>query len=160
MPSLIETGLANAVCAAILALFVLAIGRIWRRPALLHGLWLLVLLKLVTPPLLPLPVRVLPAEAPAPIPVVATVQPAGYDPVTVGQFLSLPSKQDGELGLGVTLESASKQPDSFAATAPRAVADSAAPINWMRISHLVASTWLGGAVVWTVIAGIRMVRFH
>src|SRR5438552_11040668 len=98
MPSLIETALANAACAAVLALFALAVGRIWRRPALLHGLWLLVLVKLVTPPLVPLPVRVLPAPPPPPVAVAAA--PAD-EPVTVGQFLFLPSQKEGELLLGV-----------------------------------------------------------
>src|SRR5438067_10764340 len=105
MPSLIETGLANAACAAGLALLVLAVGRVWRRPVLLHGLWLLVLLKLVTPPLLPLPVRVLPAPVPPPAaPVVAAAAPAD-EPVTVGQFLFLPSPKEGELVVGVRIES-------------------------------------------------------
>src|SRR3954469_14754442 len=44
--------LANAVCALALAVPAWLVGRYARRPALAHALWLLVLLKLVTPPLL------------------------------------------------------------------------------------------------------------
>src|SRR4051812_43592027 len=49
-------GLANALLAALLAALALAAGRFSRRPALAHSLWVLVLLKLVTPPVVPLPV--------------------------------------------------------------------------------------------------------
>jgi beta-lactamase regulating signal transducer with metallopeptidase domain len=57
MIPLLETALSNVVVAAVLALVALAVGRVCRWPALRHSLWLLVLLKLVTPPivLLPLP---------------------------------------------------------------------------------------------------------
>ena len=56
MSTLLGIGLANAVMAAVLAVLAAVVGRVWRKPALRHGLWLLVLLKLVTPPLLPLPI--------------------------------------------------------------------------------------------------------
>src|SRR5690348_2642250 len=42
--------------ALVLALVAACVGRLCRRPALTHGLWLLVLLKLVTPPLFRVPV--------------------------------------------------------------------------------------------------------
>ncbi|MEZ6038404.1 MAG: M56 family metallopeptidase [Planctomycetota bacterium] len=48
--------LANTFAAAVLALLVIAIGR-WLRPApaVMHGLWLVVMLKLITPPLFTIP---------------------------------------------------------------------------------------------------------
>jgi bla regulator protein BlaR1 len=54
--------LGNAAVAAVLALLFLGVGYACRSPALRHAAWVLVLLKLVTPPLFSLPVRVLPAE--------------------------------------------------------------------------------------------------
>jgi beta-lactamase regulating signal transducer with metallopeptidase domain len=48
--SLLGIGLANALFACVLALAAVLAGRFSRRPALVHSLWLLVLLKLVTPP--------------------------------------------------------------------------------------------------------------
>src|SRR5262249_16941724 len=60
--TLLEFGLANPLCAAALAVLALVVGRVCRRPALVHGLWLLVLVKLVTPPLLPLSFQVLPPD--------------------------------------------------------------------------------------------------
>src|SRR5262245_45267154 len=51
MSTLLVIGLANAACAAVLALAAWLAGRLRCRPALVHALWLVVLLKLVTPPL-------------------------------------------------------------------------------------------------------------
>ena len=52
METLLHAGLSNALSATFLALLVACLGRLLaRRPAILHCLWLLVLLKLVTPPL-------------------------------------------------------------------------------------------------------------
>ena len=48
----------NALLAAALAVAVAFLGRLWRNPAALHLLWMFVLLKLVTPPLVTLPVPV------------------------------------------------------------------------------------------------------
>ena len=51
MSALLEIILGNAVMAAALAALAALVGRACRRPALTHALWLLVLIKLVTPPL-------------------------------------------------------------------------------------------------------------
>src|SRR5208337_5618195 len=56
MHTVLQTGLSNAVAAIVLALLAACAGRMFRRPALAHALWLLVLLKLITPPLVPLPI--------------------------------------------------------------------------------------------------------
>jgi len=53
MESLVHGMLSNAVAAAMLALAVGVLSRLCRRPALIHSLWLVVLLKLVTPPVVP-----------------------------------------------------------------------------------------------------------
>jgi len=50
MQTLLEIGVLNALMAAGLALLVACIGRLCRRPAVMHLLWMLVLLKLITPP--------------------------------------------------------------------------------------------------------------
>ena len=56
MDTLLGVGLGNAVAATVLAVAVAVVARCCRRPALAHSLWLLVLLKLVTPPLWRVPV--------------------------------------------------------------------------------------------------------
>src|SRR5262249_52697429 len=46
---LVHIALGNALVAAVLGILVAGISRVCRRPALVHGLWVLVLVKLVTP---------------------------------------------------------------------------------------------------------------
>ena len=53
---LLEIGLTNAVMATAIGVLAGVVGGVCRRPALSHSLWLLVLLKLITPPLLLLPI--------------------------------------------------------------------------------------------------------
>jgi hypothetical protein len=60
--------LGNAAVAALLALLALAAGCVCRSPGVRHFLWVLVLLKLVTPPLFHIPLAVLPASWEAPPP--------------------------------------------------------------------------------------------
>jgi beta-lactamase regulating signal transducer with metallopeptidase domain len=54
--------LGNAAVAAVFALLALAVGYACRSPAVRHVAWVLVLLKLVTPPLFTVPLPVLPAS--------------------------------------------------------------------------------------------------
>jgi bla regulator protein BlaR1 len=69
--------LGNAAAAAVLAVFAAALSYFVRAPAVRHAAWVLVLLKLVTPPLVNLPLPVLPASwAPQPGPAPAEVGPA------------------------------------------------------------------------------------
>lgn len=58
MNALLSLALGNAVAAAFLALIVFGISRVCRRPALIHALWMLVLIKLITPPVLTIPVDI------------------------------------------------------------------------------------------------------
>src|SRR5262245_35983674 len=63
MSTLLALGLANSACAAVLAVPAYLVSRYARRPALAHALWLLVLLKLVTPPVIRPGLAWLPAAA-------------------------------------------------------------------------------------------------
>src|SRR5262245_52342308 len=56
MESVLSVALSNAIAASLLAVLACLAGRLLRRPAVTHGLWLLVLLKLLTPPLFRVPV--------------------------------------------------------------------------------------------------------
>ena len=56
--SLIEIALGNALMTVGLAVLVAGVGRTWRHPVLLHSLWVLVLVKLLTPPLISISVDV------------------------------------------------------------------------------------------------------
>lgn len=58
MTALFEIGLSNLVVATGLALIIAPIRRFLGSPALVHGLWLLVLVKLLTPPVVPVQIPV------------------------------------------------------------------------------------------------------
>src|SRR5687767_3429124 len=72
MSTLVALGLANAAIAALLAIPAYLVSRRGRRPALAHALWLLVLLKLLTPPLIRPDLPWLPAEPAEEAPAIAT----------------------------------------------------------------------------------------
>jgi beta-lactamase regulating signal transducer with metallopeptidase domain/protein involved in polysaccharide export with SLBB domain len=55
MTGLFEIGLANAAFATVLAVVVWMVTRVWRHPVFVHSLWLVVLLKLITPPVVNVP---------------------------------------------------------------------------------------------------------
>ena len=93
MSWLLYAGLSNAAIAAILAVPAWIVARQFRRPALAHVLWLLVLLKLVTPPMVP--VRVLPwntATEPPPVRVVV-VEPKRPQPPPVAMAQPRPKRE-------------------------------------------------------------------
>ena len=53
---LVEIGVVNAISATVLAVVVVMVSRWVRRPAVIHALWVLVLIKLITPPLVEIPI--------------------------------------------------------------------------------------------------------
>src|SRR5438067_2512125 len=96
MGPLLQVGLSNCVMALALAAVAASAGRWCRRPAVAHGLWLLVLLKLVTPPLVPVPVPWPEPEEPA-TPITAAALPESplpqapaLDPGPAPAVLALP----------------------------------------------------------------------
>lgn len=89
MDRLLGLGLANALMATVLAVMAAAVSTLCPRPALRHGLWLLVLLKLLTPPFMPMPVRWLGPSSAA-----LTATAPEPDPTTEVLLLSEPSAVD------------------------------------------------------------------
>src|SRR5437764_12075653 len=65
MRTLVEYALANAAAATALAGVALLVGLVVRRPAVRNALWLLVLVRLLLPPVWTVPLPVPAAEAPA-----------------------------------------------------------------------------------------------
>src|SRR5687767_4017611 len=83
MEHLLQITLSNTLLAALLALLALATTRLFRRPALSHALWLLVLLKPIPPPpwnvSLPLTPADPPPTKPPPFLPLPTAQPSPAD---------------------------------------------------------------------------------
>ena len=159
MGAFLDIALANLFVAALLALLASAAGLWGRRPAITHALWLLVFLKLITPPLfhvaIPWPEPSVPSdepfgmvapivEEPAPLPLVPLPEP------------ELPHEVNE---LPVVPEAFALEPlafpelpklDAFAMPPQNApVVDAATAWPW---GELVGSLWLAGSCVWLSLA--------
>jgi beta-lactamase regulating signal transducer with metallopeptidase domain len=175
MDTMLQIALSNAAVATGLALVAAVAGLLWRRrPALVHGLWLLVLLKLLTPPLVRVPVpdlrRASAESANAP----ATVRTEQASPEATATH---PASTAAEEPLAVELVDrtpenayASGQNDSGSpplVTAPMEAAPT--PSNeWAttRAMNLpdwrttLLTVWIAGATGWFLLAGLRLARFR
>ncbi len=148
MDTLLHLGLSNAGTAAVLAVAVAAVARVCRRPAVLHSLWLLVLLKLLTPPFLavplPWPSPLEPTAAPPPPP----LRPeAALGRPLDGARILLPLAAD-------PVAPAPRRQDP--PPAPAAVPEQEAPL-W---KPAVLAVWLAGALLCWAVAAVRIARFR
>ncbi len=178
MTALFEIGLGNAVAAVALALLAAVVSRLHPRPALAHALWLLVLIKLVTPPLAPVPV--LPstedrAASQAPLSVVgygADVDAPTAEPIPDARQECIEPRAEPPLAEEVLLGEPPVDEDALAATAaaptvhepiPAAVlAASASGPSWLRPYTVpaVLSLWAAGTFCWLVLTLVRIGRFR
>ncbi len=163
MDDLLSIAVSNAVAATVLALAAVAVGAVYRRPAVVHGLWLLVLLKLVTPPLLRIPIA-WPVVAEPETPNLTAVReelPAVEEPATI---LAAEPADEGEArraGLRQRPESDSPERDSLndalgALTQPRSPAPSE-PLLWPQMLQIL---WGVGSLAWFLLALERLQRFR
>lgn len=188
MPPLLYVGLTNAACAAVLAVAALAVGRWVRRPALTHCLWFLVLVKLVTPPLLPLSLEWLPAAPPAetgaaedvaPLLVTAVAEPVVAGPPTpedvwlemeknraketpiqkrVSEVVS-PQTESDVVSQAEVLSASFSPPPASNPEVPATVAPTSADVLTFVLT-VVGGVWLAGSVLWFARALRRLLRFH
>src|SRR5207237_6565120 len=86
MESLVHDMLSNAMAVTVLAAVVAVLGRACRRPALIHSLCLVAILKLVTPPVVPVPVSL-----PWPSPMSESAEDPAHDP---GSIDAVPAETD------------------------------------------------------------------
>jgi hypothetical protein len=128
MNGLLQVALSNALAAAILAAAVAVPAWLLRhrRPAVVHALWLVVLVKLVTPPLWKLPVAWPHLAA------VATTAP-------------LPAASPAETRVQTVYVSAEEW-DALLAARPRpSPAPARPPVEWVKVTTVtVASAWSAG----------------
>jgi beta-lactamase regulating signal transducer with metallopeptidase domain len=183
--TLLYVGLGNAVAAAVLAVAVAAIARLCRgRPALVRSLWLLVLLKLLTPPVWgpriawpaaptaadAAPVAVAPPTEPPgePVPPPAPEAEPGPAPSPAVEPAEVPrGKPDDAPGnpAGQAVVEVPRPPEAVGQVAdlPEAPGRSATCPTpaWPAWSweQAVLAVWLGGSVAWFAVAGLRLHRF-
>jgi beta-lactamase regulating signal transducer with metallopeptidase domain len=170
----------NILVAAVLAVLAAGLSALCRRPALTHGLWLLVLLKLVTPPLVPvtvvLPASTAPAEAKAPAEVAL---PRGVMPrpdlwrgpelprPVIGQAIQIVADRADVEEPDEAAELVEDIPDQVAAEdgddeVPDARPAAAAPaVDWLSPwVPAILAFWLTAAVAWFVVATYRIRQFQ
>lgn len=169
MDMFLQIGLSNALVAGVLALVAASVQAFANRPALVHSLWLLVLVKLVTPPLWLVPIKVLPAATSGPAVVVSlpapevSATPANSEPSSEGfdnrasEYYFAPAEAAGETT------------NETAAPAPTCVNQPAAPIappptpfddTSDRAVPLLALAWLAGSLGCLALTAIRVGRFQ
>jgi beta-lactamase regulating signal transducer with metallopeptidase domain len=145
MARILEIGGTNAVIAALLAIVVWAITRHGRQPAFAHLLWVLVLVKLITPPLLPIPWWV-----------ASDVSMA--DQLVTAADEVLPQM---DLDQSIATKNASARmveatSGGVAATSPPQVS----PFVDVPWTTCLGGLWLTGSAIWLAIAVGRLARFH
>lgn len=174
MAFLLDVALANLLVAVLLAAAAALAGLWGRRPALTHALWLLVLLKLITPPLFDCPL--LPAS-PAPSTEVAQAEPAP-EPEAPPIRAEVAIFEDHTPAPTIEPAPEMVEPvvaDDRPAAAPAAVPAAIPPAlpappkaivieeipdhRWTWPNALMF-VWLSGSAIWMMAAGRRLWRFH
>jgi beta-lactamase regulating signal transducer with metallopeptidase domain len=159
MDTLMRVGLTNAAAAAVLALLAAAVGRLYRRPAVTHALWLLVLLKLVTPPLCPVPVW---WEAPVEQ---AAHAARGSEDSTPGFITGETAALDPRLGAaepgadlpgGEVLAEPVDDPRPAGST-PRLAVPASSGGSWETV---VGTVWLTGSACWLALTAVHLNRLR
>jgi beta-lactamase regulating signal transducer with metallopeptidase domain len=173
MNRLLEIGLSNAAIATLLAVGAIVIARVARRPAWSHCLWLLVMIRLISPPLLGVQLpwsfdwssRATPRVAE----VTGEVRDGGAARATVE---SKPIVQTAELRRERSLElisAPSLAPTPIQqtiagvpATGAEASGPIVAPASWdpQFWAVRIFAVWLAGSVVWFGVVAVRILRFH
>lgn len=156
MERILQLALCNAIIATLLALIVIALGRWIRRPAILHALWLLVFLKLFTPPLISIPISI-PSQSP-----VLNTEPT-YEPRP-----NSPSRHQEQIIIFETMvDAAMMNHEENCFTAEAAIEE---PLHEVHPStaeesqfpwwSLLGWTWMAGSFCWLILAVSRIWRFH
>jgi bla regulator protein BlaR1 len=174
---LLDIALRNAGMAIVLALFAAAAGSMCRQPALKHSLWLLVLLKLITPPIVGIP-----------LPEFAWLHAATSEHASSGGDESLPRLEgpSGPWNLDIDIvpedgavETAAPSPvdtqlppplgpelplwaEQETPALPAAVAEPSLEDRYWSIPWrwLVPVVWLSGSAWWFALTTIRIERFQ
>jgi bla regulator protein BlaR1 len=146
----VEIGVSNAVMAAVLAVVAVLASLACRRPALGHSLWLLVLLKLVTPPLVPIR---LPMSRPAESP---EVSPRTEQPLAEETSAEAAPDNEEAAGSGVVPAELVAEEEPLVAVetvGDFAVAPAGSRANWLS---WLAGLWLLGSALWFSLAVRRV----
>jgi beta-lactamase regulating signal transducer with metallopeptidase domain len=167
METLIHAGLMNAVFATVLAVIVAGLSLLCRRrPAVVHALWVLVLVKFLVPSFFPVEIpfwRPSPAQPDDPVPVASQEYAAPETaPFDENQHLAgdfSPERATPELLPPEIFPPAEQSSALASADLPVSADLNFAPIvlSWEELAGLV---WLTGSLTWMAVAAVRIVRFQ
>lgn len=160
MEQLFLVGLHNAAIMAILAIVVWCVTHVWKNPPIAHLLWLLVLAKLVTPPLVNFDLRNwIPATAVTERPAVLSVRTSS--PSVVDSEFPMDTSPETATGLvgpnriGDTRHNLTSRQDIIP-DQPRFRAVAA----WNVVRPVLIAIWLCGAGVVALLTLTRVAHFH
>ncbi len=129
--AVVEAMIGNAAVAAGLAFLALAAGYVCRCPVLRHAAWLIVLLKLVTPPLFGAPLHVLPPSWSPPAEQMTSSASVLFSPVAESRSI---------LPIAVAQGGTRERPTSV--------------VEWLM------AVWVAGSIGWFVWQGRKILRFR
>ena len=174
--NVLHMALSNAAFAGVAALLVWGFSRLCRKPALIHALWLVVLLKLLTPPIWNFPIHLAIHAKPHAQPLTVAIEskaiavpasdsqksePTHVDDA-VGQLL-----QDVPNGLQASsetqIEPATSAPVASSLPVPIRTArhfDWARKVDWAKLQPAGAALWAMGTTLCLLLAALRIARFH
>jgi beta-lactamase regulating signal transducer with metallopeptidase domain len=138
----------NTVVTLIFAFFVYGLTRVWRNPPVAHLLWLLILLKLVAPPVMRVDRSALrlPGSTPARVQIIADMRIEGQKAESHPRVVDRPTARTTAQASATSV----KEYD-FAASVRR---------FWKRGRLVLFWSWLGGATLCALVAATRIVRFE
>lgn len=172
MATLLNIALMNAVTVLPLAALAFVVSRMIRRPALTHAVWVLVLLKFVTPPLFNLPVTI---EVP-----VAAESRSGSADVGHVSSVSAPLPDSERLESTPVMTASAPRTDASPLDVPSVVKTESRVVArdrssfvasalktcstyWARrpgLRSMLMTGWLSGAVLWMTLQMVRAIRFQ
>jgi beta-lactamase regulating signal transducer with metallopeptidase domain len=144
MTDFVQAGLGNALVALVLAVVALIVGLACRRPAVAHALWLLVLIKLVTPPLLSVS-----------LPWPEERAQAHEEPLLAVTVEEVPFEDAEEAFVEAPADFVPTEAIAPMEDIPTPEIPYSAP-SWQSVFGLV---WLAGSLLWFAIATRRLWRF-
>jgi beta-lactamase regulating signal transducer with metallopeptidase domain len=172
--NILRIAVSNAVVAGIAAPAVWGFGRLVRRPALMHALWLVVLLKLLTPPLWTIPVRALPATRTS-APTLEVVPPVREIPLAVSREPHDAPILQADVAAPAGVEEAYASPAPVWPTMPPvarspavvpAVTLPAGPVfpdggmAWRWLCPIVVGVWAIGSLLCLGVTALRIAKFR
>src|SRR5215831_9107460 len=151
MNSFLATVLSNVIAAGLLAVLVFGVSLGVRRPALVHGLWLIVLLKLITPPVFTFTLERSARVEPPGATRVLDASPARGAMVLGARDAASASALPADEGLEAPVPHGTEKPGFSPAPV------SLPTIPWTTLALVV---WIGGSTSWLALLVIRLGRFR